>query len=204
MSDLEATIANAEEKLKNLDPLLGEIIVAQQPIIREPQTDYFYFLVRAIVSQQVSVAAAKSIFNKLKTATDLNCAFMASMPDQAYRECGISRQKAGYMRDLAQHFVDDPKVFNHLNKLSDEEVIKELTGVKGIGVWTAQIFLMAALVRLDIFAPDDIGLQRAIKKLYGWSEVTPKSELEQIAARWQPYRSVACWHLWESLSNDPT
>jgi len=104
---------------------------------------------------------------------------------------------------LAQHFVANPRVYDHLDQLSDDEVIAELTAIKGIGVWTAQMFLMFTLLRPDVFAPDDIGLQRAMKLLYGWEAIPPKRELEAFAERWRPYRTVASWHLWESLNNTP-
>lgn len=94
-------------------------------------------------------------------------------------------------------------VFNHLDTLSDDEVITELTKIKGIGVWTAQMFLMFTLVRPDIFAPDDRGLQLAVQRLYALPDVPPRSELEQIATKWAPYRTIASWHLWHSLNNSP-
>src|SRR5690606_14972068 len=104
---------------------------------------------------------------------------------------GLSRQKASYIRDLAQHFVENPSVYTHLEKMSDEEVIAELTAVKGIGVWTAQMFLMFTLSRPDVFAPDDAGLQRAILQLYKWDALPPKKELVIVAEQWKPYRTVA-------------
>jgi len=115
----------------------------------------------------------------------------------------LSGQKYKYIHDLAEHFVRDSMVFDHLDTLSDDDVIAELTKVKGIGVWTAQMFLMFTLVRPDVFAPDDRGLQLAIQKLYALPDVPPRSELETIAEAWAPYRTVASWHLWHSLDNEP-
>ena len=126
-----------------------------------------------------------------------------ALTDEQVKTIGLSRQKAGYIRDLAQHFVDNPSIYNHLESLDDEAVITELTAVKGIGVWTAQMFLISTLGRLDVFAPDDVGLQRGMMRLYGWSELPPKKELETIAEKWQPYRTVASLHLWHSLDNNP-
>ena len=200
---IEQQILLAEKELIKLDPVLGELIKLQSPLVHKPRTNYFFSLCRSIVGQQVSVAAAATIFGRLETATDINPAKIARLSEAQIKAIGLSRQKAGYIKDLAQHFVDNPQVYNHLGQLSDEEVIKDLTEVKGIGVWTAQMFLMFTLVRLDVFAPDDIGLQRALKQLYGWKTVPSKEKLERTAERWRPYRTVACWHLWHSLDNEP-
>src|SRR5262249_51818122 len=123
-------------------------------------------------------------------------------PEQL-RALGLSRSKGSYIHDLAEHFVRDAAVFDHLDRLPDADVIAELTRVKGIGIWTAQMFLMFTLGRLDVFAPDDVGLQRAIVQLYDLPAVPPRAELEALADRWRPYRTVACWHLWQSLDNEP-
>ena len=200
---IEQQILLAEKELIKLDPVLGELIKLQSPLVHKPRTNYFFSLCRSIVGQQVSVAAAATIFGRLETATDINPAKIARLSEAQIKAIGLSRQKAGHIKDLAQHFVDNPQVYNHLGQLSDEEVIKDLTEVKGIGVWTAQMFLMFTLVRLDVFAPDDIGLQRALKQLYGWKTVPSKEKLEKTAEAWRPYRTVACWHLWHSLDNEP-
>jgi DNA-3-methyladenine glycosylase II len=198
-----AAIQGGEQALIKLDPVLGKLVKLQAPIIHPPRTNYFFSLCRSIIGQQVSVAAAASIFAKFEAATELKPEKVVAMSDESLRAAGLSHQKAGYLRDLASHFVDDPAVFNHLEKLDDAAVIKELTAVKGIGTWTAQMFLMFTLTRLDVFAPDDIGLQRAMQKLYGWTEIPSKKSLETFAERWKPYRTIAAWHLWHSLDNTP-
>lgn len=200
---IETKIATAEGKLQKLDPKLGELIELQKPLIYKPRTNYFFSLCRSIVGQQVSVAAAATIFGRLEAATDIDPKKITKLSEDQIKAIGLSRQKAGYIKDLAQHFVDNPEVYNHLGQLSDEEVIADLTAVKGIGEWTAQMFLMFTLVRLDVFAPDDIGLQRAMKQLYGWKAAPNREKLEKTAAIWRPYRTVACWHLWQSLQNTP-
>lgn len=201
--DINKQIARAEKELQILDPRIGELIKLQAPLVYKPRTNYFFSLCRSIVGQQVSVAAAATIFARLETATDMDPKKVVKLSETQIKAIGLSRQKAGYIKDLAQHFVDNPEVYNHLGQLSDEEVIDDLTAVKGIGVWTAQMFLMFTLVRLDVFAPDDIGLQRAMKNLYGWKSVPKKDKLEKTAELWRPYRTVACWHLWQSLRNTP-
>ena len=171
--------------------------------MREPRPDYFYSLARAIVGQQVSVAAAAAIFGRLNEATGLVPERILALGDEELREIGLSRQKTGYIKDLAEKFAENPEVYMRLDRLPDDEVVHELTAVRGVGVWTAQMFLMFTLVRLDVFAPDDVGLQRAMKVLYGWDEVPQRKVLEATAEGWRPYRTVAAWHLWESLHNEP-
>jgi DNA-3-methyladenine glycosylase II len=204
MASFADQIAAAELSLRDLDPTLGRLIVAQAPLGRTPSTaPYFINLSRSIISQQVSVAAAAAIFGRFEAATGLDPHKVVTLGVDELRALGVSRGKARYILDLAEHFVGDAAVFDHLERLPDDEVIAELTAVKGIGVWTAQMFLMFTLARLDVFAPDDVGLQRAMVRLYNLPAVPPKAELTAIADRWRPYRTVACWHLWHSLDNAP-
>lgn len=198
-----AQIAAAEAALIQLDPQLGQIIRTQAPLNRLRPGTYFGNLARSIVSQQISVAAARTILGRLVDGTGLAPARIAALDLDQLRALGLSRSKGTYIHDLAGHFLRQPDVFDHLDTLPDEAVITELTRVKGIGVWTAQMFLMFTLGRLDVFAPDDVGLQRAIVRLYGLPAVPPRAELECLASRWRPYRTVAAWHLWESLDNAP-
>lgn len=199
----EDTIRIAEAALMRADPLLGKLVSTQKLVLSEPRGDYFAALARSIIGQQVSVAAARTIAGRFEEKTGYDPARAAALDEEAIRAIGLSRQKAGYIRDLAQHFVTNPAVYNHLETLSDDEVIADLTAVKGIGVWTAQMFLMFTLARPDVFAPDDAGLQRAMLKLYGWDTLPAKKELAALAEKWQPYRTVACLHLWHSLDNAP-
>ena len=200
---LAAQIAQAELELQKLDPVLGALIKIQAPVNKVREGPYFGNLTRSIVSQQISVAASASILKRIQDATGLDPHKVFALAPDDLRALGLSRGKAGYIHDLAEHFVKDAAVFDHLDRLSDDEVIAELVAVKGIGVWTAQMFLMFTLGRLDVFAPDDVGLQRAIKLLYKLPDVPPKTELSRLADVWRPYRTVASWHLWESLDNSP-
>lgn len=197
------TFSPEERALSALDPVMATLIQSNGPITHAPDTNYFASLAESIVSQQISVKAAATIFGRFKEATDLAPARVAALSETDARAIGLSGQKHKYLLDLAEHFVRDSMVFNHLDTLSDDEVIGELTRVKGIGVWTAQMFLMFTLVRMDVFAPDDRGLQLAIKQLYGLPDVPPRSELEAMAEKWSPYRTVASWHLWHLLDNKP-
>lgn len=194
----------AEKELSRIDPKLGALIMAHGTIQHTPREDYFAALARSIVGQQISVKAASKIFGRLEDITKLHPEEVVNLTEEQIKAIGLSPQKSRYIRDLAEHFMKDSAIFNHLGSLSDEQVIEELTKVKGIGVWTAQMFLMFTLVRPDVFAPDDVGLQQAIKKVYGLREIPKRTELVEFATRWAPYRTTACWHLWHALDNEPS
>lgn len=199
----DSFIQTANAALTQADPILGALIQKQTLAPRAKRSDYFASLCRSIIGQQVSVAAASAIYARFETATKLLPAAVVHLSAADLRPIGLSRQKAGYLQDLARHFVNNPNVYNHLGQQTDEQVITELTAVRGIGVWTAQMFLMFTLARPDIFAPDDVGLQRAMLRLYGWSALPTKEALIHTADYWRPYRTVACLHLWHSLDNEP-
>jgi len=183
---------------------MRQLILRHGTLNHAPRNDYFASLSRSITGQQISVKAAAKIFERLEQATSLDPRRVIMLTDEKIKTIGLSGQKSRYIRDLAAHFVQDSAVFNHLESLSDDQVILELTRIKGIGVWTAQMFLMFTLVRLDVFAPDDAGLQQAIKKLYEIEVLPKRAELSEFAERWKPYRTVACWHLWHFLDNEPS
>lgn len=189
--------------LAKADPVLGRLIDANGPLECKQREGYFASLARSIIGQQISVKAAAKIMERFQEVTNMDPRRTVSLTEDEAKVIGLSGQKYNYIRDLAEHFVRDSMIFNHLETLSDDEVIAELTKVKGIGVWTAQMFLMFTLARPDVFAPDDRGLQLAVKKLYGMAEIPSRAELEDIAAVWTPYRTLASWHLWHSLDNEP-
>lgn len=199
----EEVILKAEAALIEADPVLGAIIKNQKLDILEPRQDYFASLTRSIIGQQVSVAAARAIAGRFMDSTKMDPKKVVTLSSEEMRAIGLSKQKMNYIRDLAEHFVASPGLYNHLGDLNDEDVIADLTAVKGIGTWTAQMFLMFTLGRPDIFAPDDVGLQRAMMQLYGWKTLPVKKELITISERWRPYRTVASLHLWQSLDAKP-
>lgn len=186
-----------------VDPILAQLIRTNGTIRHIPHTNYFEALCESIISQQLSVKASDTIFRRFRDATALESSRVLTLNEAAQKAIGLSGQKARYLHDLAEHFVRDATVFDRLDTLSDDEVILELTKVKGIGVWTAQMFLMFTLARPDIFAPDDLGLLNALTKVYGLSGRPTKQEAATRAAEWTPYRSTACFHLWRSLDNTP-
>lgn len=166
---------------------------------------YFESLVKAITSQQVSVAAAATIYKRLEEGVGgiMEAEVVARCSAEEIRRFGLSRQKAGYIYDLAHHFVNDPTRFEHLDKFTDEEVQASLVQIKGIGKWTAQMFLMFTLGRPDVFAPDDLGLRNAMVACYKLNEVPGKAEMEKRAKAWSPYRTIVSRYLWHSLHNSP-
>jgi len=161
--------------------------------------DYFYSLCRSIIGQQISTAAARAIFNRFEASGGIDPLRLLALSEYKLKAIGLSKQKIAYLKDLAAHFAKNPKIYNHLDALPDDAVIAELINIKGVGVWTAQMFLMFTLLRIDVFTPDDVGIQRAMLKLYGWKKLPSKGELIAFAERWRPYRTIACWHLWKSI-----
>lgn len=195
--------SEAEQILMTRDEVLRPVILHYGPLTNTPRHDYFESLSESIVSQQLSVKASDTIFRRFRHATNLDPVAILTLSDEEYRTLGISGQKTRYLKDLALHFANDPAVFNHLEQLDNESVIAELTLVKGIGRWTAQMFLMFTLDRPDIFAPDDLGLQNAIQRLYQLPAKPTSMEACRFAERWAPYRTTASRYLWKSLDNAP-
>ncbi|HWX54896.1 MAG TPA: DNA-3-methyladenine glycosylase [Verrucomicrobiae bacterium] len=187
--------------LQKSDPVLASIITrvgAYKITYREPA---FETLVRAIVFQQLSTKAASTIYGRFEAA-----AGGAATPEAIQgltvgemRRCGLSKQKIGYIRDLAGHALEGKLNFEQLHAMPDDEVIAVLTDIKGIGVWTAHMFLMFALRRHDVLPTGDLGIQSAIKRAYGKRAMPKPKQIEKIAKNWHPYCSVASWYLWRSL-----
>ena len=164
-------------------------------------------LVRAILSQQISVAAARTIRERVQAMLPggrFVPAAMQALSDEQLQAAGVSAQKRKYLRDLTRCTLDGTVNFRRMSRLTDDDIIEELTQVKGIGRWTAQMFLLFSLGRPDVFAPDDLGIRNSMIRLYGLESEVPRSELEEIADLWRPHRSVACWYLWRALDQDVT
>lgn len=162
---------------------------------------YFEDLVNAICNQQLSGKAAATIFGRFKKLlVKVNPENILSKTDQELRDCGLSWSKVSYIKDLADKTINGELKIKKLDKLSDEEVISELVAVKGIGKWTAEMFLMFSLGRPDIFPVDDLGIKKGFEKVTGkkWDKVKSAKFAEK---NWKPYRTLACWYLWRSLEN---
>ncbi len=161
---------------------------------------YFQDLVESIISQQVSGKAAEAIYKKLKEGLGgITPEKLTKAKAPKLRKLGLSRQKIAYLKDLADNIKNLKLKINNLDKLSDEEVTKELVQVKGIGVWTAKMFLMFSLARPDAFPIEDLGIRNSFKKMFKKNYSDRK--IKQIASNWKPYRTVASWYLWRALEN---
>ena len=194
---MEAAVAH----LRKSDPVLAAIIERVGECRMQHRDAAFATLARAIVFQQLNGKAALTIHDRLAAAAGgkLTPESILKLRMPALRKAGLSKQKAAYIRDLARHAADGSIDFAALPSLSDEEVITQLTQVKGIGAWTAHMFLMFALRRPDVLPTGDYGIRDAMRRAYRMRKLPTPRRMQQIARAWQPHRSVACWYLWRSL-----
>ena len=190
--------------LKKADPVMAAIIAKAGPY-RAGYTDpVFQTLVRSIVYQQLNGKAALTIFNRLAAAvkvSPMTPEAVLQLRPQKMRTVGLSKQKTLYIRELARLTRDGAIQFERLPEMEDAAIIETLTRVKGVGVWTVQMFLMFALQRPNVLPVGDLGVRAAMKKAYGLAELPKPQEMERIAAAWHPYCSIASWYLWRSLEN---
>ncbi|MGH9571768.1 MAG: DNA-3-methyladenine glycosylase family protein, partial [Candidatus Angelobacter sp.] len=183
------------------DAVMGSIIERVGPYriaYREPT---FEALARSIVFQQLSTKAARTIYGRLEEAAggEITPESIQTMSVGEMRRCGLSKQKIGYIRDLADHAASGKLDFNRLHAMNDEEVLAVLTDIKGIGVWTAHMFLLFALRRPNILAVGDLGVRTAVQRIYRKRKLPTPKQMEKLGKVWHPYCSVACWYLWRSL-----
>lgn len=191
--------------------MIGALVAEHGPLDREERRrgrpdDAYGALLRAIVGQQLSVKAARTIYERLCALygdrTPSPRELLATDPDEL-RGVGLSRAKANYLRDLAQHVEDGDLDLDALPDLPDDEVGEMLTRVKGLGQWTADMFLMFHLRRPDVLPVGDLGIRRAVQLRYELDELPSPAELTALAERWRPHRTLACLYLWASLDNAP-
>ena len=191
----------AIQHLKQSDPVLSSIIDRVGDYGIEFRDPNFETLVKSIVYQQLSGRVASVIFGRVVKAAGgtLTPESILKLRPGRMRALGLSGQKTAYIRDLARHTRDGKVDFAELLALPDEAVIERLTEVKGVGVWTAHMFLIFALRRTDVLPWGDLGIRAAIRKAYGFAELPEAAEMQALAARWRPYCTVASWYLWRSL-----
>jgi DNA-3-methyladenine glycosylase II len=190
--------------LKKADPVLAAIIERVGPYRIDYREPIFQTLVRSIVYQQLNGKAALTIFNRLAAAAKadpLTPESILRLRPARMRALGLSKQKLTYIRELARFTKSGEINFDLYPKLEDAHVIEHLTRVKGVGVWTAHMFLIFALRRTDVLPTGDFGVRAAMKKAYNLPEMPTPAEMERIASAWRPYCSVASWYLWRSLEN---
>src|SRR5882762_10048509 len=191
----------AVSHLKKSDPVLRSIIERVGAFRMEFGEPNFHSLAEAILYQQLNGKAAVTIFKRSteKTGDPVTPEGILKLTDAEMRAIGLSKQKTAYLRDLAEKTKAGLLEFERLGELPDEEVIEHLTQVKGVGVWTAHMFLMFTLRRPNVLPTGDYGIQMAIKKHYKKRKMPKPEVMAKIAESWEPYRSVACWYLWRSL-----
>jgi DNA-3-methyladenine glycosylase II len=207
-----ARTLKAAEKLAAADPVMAGLVERVGPLAVDqrrrgrPTDDLYGALLRTIVGQQLSVAAARTIYGRVLDIYDGE----VPTPKQVLatevadlRVAGLSGRKAEYIRDLAAHVESGELEIDRLREMADEEVIAEIVAVRGLGRWSAEMFLMFTLGRPDVLPVDDLGIRRAMKLAYGLDELPAAAEMEQIAEPWRPHRTLACMYLWESLSAAP-
>jgi DNA-3-methyladenine glycosylase II len=195
-----------QRHFRRADPILAKVIRQVGPATLKPQRDRFKILVRSILSQQISVGAARSIRLRLESLLEpdaIRPAVIARLSIDELRTVGVSRQKAGYLLDLAQKCGDGTVRLDRLGRMSDEQVIEELIQVRGIGRWSAHMFLIFALGRPDVFPLDDFGVRSAIRRLYELDESPAKDVFLEIGNRWRPYASIGSWYCWRFLDLNP-
>ena len=187
--------------LKKCDPVLRAVIERVGPCRMEYGPAQFSSLAEAIVYQQLNGKAAVTIFNRFVALAGepLTPEGILRLSDEQLRSVGLSKQKSSYLKDLAAKAAGGVLDFSRLPALSDNEVIEHLTQVKGIGVWTAHMFLIFSLRRPNVLPTGDYGVQVALKKHYRKRKLPKPKDMEKIARAWEPYRSVACWYMWRSL-----
>ncbi len=211
-----AASRRATAHLRAADPVLARLIDAIGPLgdSRDgpgragiASKDHYGALVRSITNQQLSVLAARAIYGRLTARfggrPPTPAELLADDPEELRAAAGLSRAKVGYLRSLAEHVLSGELELERLGELSDEDAIAELVAVKGLGTWTAHMFLMFHLERPDVLAVGDLGIRRAIERAYGLDGLPDAPTIERLAVPWRPYCTLACRYLWRSLANEP-
>ena len=194
----------AKKDLSNKDKKLSKIIDLYPQDFLFSKSDPFFTLARSIVGQQISVKAAQSVWDKLEIKVNkISPQIITKAHSSSLKSVGLSRQKVSYLKNLASAFIEKKIKFNMWDKMTNEEIIQDLIQIKGIGRWTAEMFLIFNLCRADIFPLDDIGMIKALCTLYNIPYPTKREAVIKIGEKWKPYRSVATWYLWRSLDPIP-
>ena len=199
--------ARARRLLLRRDPVLAALIRKHGPcgLAAAQRSDHFTALVRAITGQQLSTKAAATIFARLAALMPdgVTPPSLSALSDEQMRGVGMSRQKAAYFRDLSEKVMSGALPLDSLDAMTDDEVIASLTAVKGIGRWSAEMFLMFRLHRPDVLPVGDLGIVNAVKSVYRLRKKPSADRIRKIGESWRPYRSIASWYLWRSLDNEP-
>lgn len=190
----------AKKHLSRTDPVFRKLVKIYPDVSARTRRDEFQTLARAIVGQQISTKAAASIWNRFEECSGaVTPEAVAALAPESMRACGLSNAKVRYIHDLAAHFASGSIQPRQWRKMDDEAIIEDLVRVKGIGRWSAEMFLMFHLMRPDLLPVDDLGLRRAMEKQFNKGRPLTPKKMRKIGERWAPYRSVASWYLWRSL-----
>ena len=204
---MSVNYTTARRTLARRDPILRDLMRRHGAcgLADSQHTGPFQALIHAIISQQLSTKAAAAIAARVDALVDglPDAARLAAVSDGQLRSAGLSRQKVGYLRDLCERIAGGSLPLEKLHGMPDEEVIATLTQVKGIGRWTAEMFLMFRLQRPDVLPVGDLGIGKAVQRAYRLRTLPSPTRLLRLGESWRPYRSVACWYLWASLGNVP-
>lgn len=202
-------LKQAVRHLRKVDPVMRLVIDHVGPCTLKCERDRFWMLVRSIISQQISTAAARTVRDRVVTLVEsdsgskrITPASLLALGVDQLRTAGCSQRKAEYMLDLADKVESGEVQLSTIGRLSNGEIIESLIRVRGIGRWTAEMFLMFSLGRLDVFPVDDLGVRNGILKLYGLEKSTSHAEFKEIAEPWSPYASIGSWYCWRSLETD--
>lgn len=198
----------AAKLLSEHDAVLAPVISRAGICTIEPHGDFYQALAESIIGQQLSVKAAAAIRKRFRGLFHENFPEPAAILEKSMEELravGLSGAKAKYIRDLAEHVIDGRLTFDHIKSQSNEQLVTELTAVKGIGEWTAQMFLIFCVGRLDVLPTGDLGIRNGIRTLYHLTDIPTPAAITELAQRnhWHPYESVASWYIWRSLENEP-
>ena len=194
----------AKRALRTRDRVMAGIMRAHPKIFLMLRGEPFFTLARAIVGQQISVKAAQSVWNRLVACVgEMTPDGVLARPRPQLRACGLSDRKTEYIADLAQHFANGSIHVHRWPEMADEQIIAELVAVRGIGRWTAEMFLIFNLLRPDVFPLDDLGLQKGIRRAYFKGRSVSLRTMRKLGELWRPWRSVATWYLWRSLDPVP-
>ncbi len=192
----------AKRHLAKKDKVIRKLIKAHPDASLRTRGDAFQTLARAIVGQQISVKAAQSVWNRFaECAGTVTPAGVVGLADASMRACGLSGSKVAYIKDLAGHFHTGTLKPRRWVRMADEAIIEELVQVKGIGRWSAEMYLLFHMMRPDILPVGDLGLQRAMERQYNGGDALTKDEMREIGKVWSPWSTVATWYLWRSLDN---
>jgi DNA-3-methyladenine glycosylase II len=194
----------AKRALARKDPVLAKIMRRHPKVFLARRGEAFMTLARAIVGQQISVKAAQSVWDRLAACVgEMTPENVLKRDRPLLRACGLSDRKTEYIADLARHFADGRIHVHRWPEMADEEIIAELVEVRGIGRWTAEMFLIFSLLRPDVFPLDDLGLQKGIRLAYFRGRKISLKSMQKLGEGWRPWRSVATWYLWRSLDPVP-